>query len=218
MAGPQQPDIRGSLTKWTSREGGEQPARLLLNLQLDGPLNAARPPKPRLAEMHWASASRAATQPWQLTDGPGRRDGAGSQRPAARPLHLPVQLPVPQVVHRAARAAQQHRAGAEQGEQAQVGEGARRRRQGDGPEAGPGQQPGADWLLQPHQLRVRHPAGWQAVQPGASGCRCARWRRRRRSCAWVRTIAAACCAATAACCAACRPSSISCFILLTERW
>lgn len=67
--------------------------------------------------------------------------------------------------------------------QAQVWRGAGRRGQRDGPEAGPGQQPRADGLLNPHQLRVWNPRLRQAVQPGASHdgraglpCRCSRCR------------------------------------------
>jgi hypothetical protein len=135
----------------------------------------------------------------RLTDGLRGRDGARRQRAAPRALHLPVQLPVPQVVHGAARAAQQHRAQPKQAQQARVRGGARGGGQADGPEAGPGEQPGADGLVQPHELRVGHPGRRQAVQPGACrrrlpaggwhGCRC--------GCRRLRVVVAAASAAPA---------------------
>ena len=57
--------------------------------------------------------------------------------------YLRVDVAVPEVVDGAPRAAQQQRACPEQRQRAHVGRRARLRRQGNGPEARPGQQPGA---------------------------------------------------------------------------
>lgn len=65
-----------------------------------------------------AGETAANRQPHCLTDRLRRRDRACGQRPVTRALHLLVQISVPQVVHRAACTAQQHRAGAKERKQA----------------------------------------------------------------------------------------------------
>ena len=79
----------------------------------------------------------------QRTQGVPGLQRAGRERARRSARHAPVQVRVPQVIYGAAGAAQQHRARAEQRQQARVRQIPWRRRQRDGPEARPGQQPGA---------------------------------------------------------------------------
>ena len=77
-----------------------------------------------------------------------QRHAAARQRPQARPLDLPVEIAVDDVVVDAARAA--HREGAEREPQEQV-PAAADAGQRDAPRARPVEQPGADRPVEPHQ-------------------------------------------------------------------
>ena len=70
-----------------------------------------------------------------------RCDGAGGQGPQLCALHLGVEVPVPEVIDSAAGASEEHSSSAEERQHLDVWQAAGRRRQGYGPETGPGQQP-----------------------------------------------------------------------------
>ena len=100
-----------------------------------------------------------------------RRDGAAGERAVARARHAGVDVAIPQVVHSAPRAAQQHGAQREQHQQLRVRQRTGGRGQRNGPGAGRQQEQGARWRVKPRQLGKRHdPRGQRVVQPAA-------WRR-----------------------------------------
>ena len=77
----------------------------------------------------------------QKGNGLGRGDGPRGERSRLGPLHLFIQIAIPKIVDGAPGAPEQDGARAKEGQRAGVRQRPRRRREADGPEAGPGQQP-----------------------------------------------------------------------------
>mmetsp|Transcript_11526 Transcript_11526/g.35040 ORF Transcript_11526/g.35040 Transcript_11526/m.35040 type:complete len:322 (-) Transcript_11526:135-1100(-) len=103
-------------------------------------------------------------------DRTGRGDLPRGEGSRPRPLHLGVQVPVPQVVYRAPRAAEEDRPRTEECEGPRVRWGALGRREPDRPEAGPGQEPASYGLVQPHQPGVGREGGGEAANPARRRC------------------------------------------------